>query len=324
MNVTRYFPRGRMTEERKCPICGVANVSLGSTGRDAYAVNCPICGSFEITGPALASGEHLFDGEGNRHRLSAVTRSSSDRGTKVIVDTYNAAQLIEAAVPSRTLLEAVDRLLLYLDEVAASPAKPVKFNPPTDYPILTAADGHEAAFYLKKAGDFGFVEVEQGNLVRLDRQGWDRLIELRRTRVVSDQAFIAMWFDSSMQEALDDGIIPGVEAAGYRPLRIDFVEHNERIDDRIMAEIRRSGLMIADFTGHRGGVYFEAGFAEGLGVPVVRTCRSDAMEELHFDIRQYNHIVWSTPEELKEKLTLRIEASVPVPGSGLATRANSV
>jgi len=34
------------------------------------------------------------------------------------------------------------------------------------------------------------------------------------------------------------------------------------------------------------------------------------VKKLHFDTRQYNHISWETPEELKEKLIARIEATI--------------
>ena len=78
----------------------------------------------------------------------------------------------------------------------------------------------------------------------------------------------------------------------------------------IVAEIRRSSLLVADFTGHRGGVYFEAGLAMGLGIPVIWTCRTDCVSELHFDTRQYNHIVWTDVPELKTKLVNRIAATV--------------
>lgn len=100
-----------------------------------------------------------------------------------------------------------------------------------------------------------------------------------------------------------------MEAVGYRPIRVDRIEHNDNIDDRIISEIRRSGLLVADFTGHRGGVYFEAGFAMGLGIPVIWSCRDTDVESLHFDTRQYSHIVWTNPEDLEEKLVQRIEAT---------------
>lgn len=37
----------------------------------------------------------------------------------------------------------------------------------------------------------------------------------------------------------------------------------------IIAEIRKNKVLIADFTGHRGEAYFEAGFDYGIGLPVV-------------------------------------------------------
>jgi hypothetical protein len=66
--------------------------------------------------------------------------------------------------------------------------------------------------------------------------------------------------------------------------------------------------VVADFTGHRGGVYYEAGYAAGRGLPIVWTCRRDDINNLHFDIRQYNCIDWTEPSELAKRLRVRIEA----------------
>ena len=117
-----------------------------------------------------------------------------------------------------------------------------------------------------------------------------------------------------MNEAFKQGMELAVSQAGYRPMRIDRKEHINKIDDEIVAEIRRSRFLVADFTqgadGARGGVYYEAGFAHGLGLPVIFTCREDAVDQLHFDTNHYNHIVWATPEELREKLRNRILAVI--------------
>ena len=143
------------------------------------------------------------------------------------------------------------------------------------------------------------------------------------TNLDSSQAFVAMWFDKSMDDASKYGIEKAIEDAGYVPLRIDRKEHINKIDDEIIAEIRRSRFVVADFThgdeGVRGGVYYEAGFAHGLDLPVIFTCREDAVEALHFDTEHYNHIVWTTPEELREKLKNRILAVI---GEGPELRSN--
>jgi len=120
-----------------------------------------------------------------------------------------------------------------------------------------------------------------------------------------------MWFDESMTDVYLEAIKPALEETGYNPIRIDFEHHNERVDDRIIAEIRTSGLVVADFTKHRGGVYFEAGFALGLGIPLIWTCRKNQIKKAHFDTRQFNHIIWESKEELKQKLIDRINATHP-------------
>lgn len=153
------------------------------------------------------------------------------------------------------------------------------------------------------------------------------LIEQSVTNPDSSQCFVAMWFDDSMNEARYKGIIPAIENAGYSPVIIDQEEFLGKIDDKIFAEIRRSKFIVADFThrkaefsdgkcledeeghqrlGARGGVYYEAGFAEGIGLDVIPTCRSDMIDDVHFGTRQLNHIVWDSPEDLRERLENRI------------------
>jgi hypothetical protein len=70
--------------------------------------------------------------------------------------------------------------------------------------------------------------------------------------------------------------------------------------------------LIADFSGLRSGVFYEAGFAKGLGREVVFTVREADVEKLkeHFDTRQYNHIVYDSPEDLRKKLYNRIGATI--------------
>ena len=137
------------------------------------------------------------------------------------------------------------------------------------------------------------------------------LIEQSVTNPDSSQCFVAMWFDSSLNEVYEKGIRPAVEEdSGYSALRIDRREFLGKIDDEIIAEIRRSRFLIADAThgndGARGGVYYEAGFAHGLGLPVIFTCRNDMIDKVHFDTRQFNHIVWEKPDDLRRQLTNRI------------------
>ena len=172
----------------------------------------------------------------------------------------------------------------------------------------------EIKFFVSSLKTKGWIEEPTDGEYKLTVEGYTHLEELKHPAPVSSQGFVAIWFDDSMTKAWRAGIKPAIEDAGYKALRIDQKEHANKIDDEIIAEIRRSRFIVADFThgddGPRGGVYYEAGFAHGLGIPVIFTCRRDALEKVHFDTRQYNHIVWETPEELRRRLATRIAAVV--------------
>ena len=159
------------------------------------------------------------------------------------------------------------------------------------------------------AGPFGF-------LCHVTTSGYIAVEQLQTERK-SDQCFVALWFDEKTNALYDNAIVPAVEAAGYKAVRIDRqTDFIGKIDDQIIAEIRRSRFVIADFThnerGARGSVYYEAGFAHGLDIPVIFTCRADQICKLAFDTNHFLHLAWpaDAPEALIEPLKNRITANI--------------
>lgn len=127
---------------------------------------------------------------------------------------------------------------------------------------------------------------------------------------LSKMCFVAMWFDPTMDDIYNYGINKTITDLGYEVVRVDKKQHNERIDAKIFELISQSRFLVADFTGNRSGVYYEAGFAHGLGIPVVHTCRSDWFDQLHFDIKTINTIEYSESQGLAALLTERIVATI--------------
>lgn len=123
----------------------------------------------------------------------------------------------------------------------------------------------------------------------------------------SHKVFIAMWFDDSMQKARKN-IEKAVKECGYEPMLIDIKEHNNQIVPEIFKEIEESEFVIADLTGHRGGVYYEAGYAIAKGKQVILSCKEG--ERTHFDVAQINTIYWKEEQDLYERLKKRIKATV--------------
>jgi nucleoside 2-deoxyribosyltransferase len=72
--------------------------------------------------------------------------------------------------------------------------------------------------------------------------------------------------------------------------------------------IKSSRAIIADCTGNRTAVYYEAGYAMGMKIPVVWTCKEDQVKNICFDVNQHPFILWNTPEELADKVVKRLKA----------------
>ena len=122
--------------------------------------------------------------------------------------------------------------------------------------------------------------------------------------------FVAMWFDESMEGVYCNGIKVAIECLGYESVRIDKQEHNDRIDQRIFEQIRKARFLVADLTANRAGVYYEAGFAAGQGIPVIHICKDTDFDSRHFDVKTYNTIKYSGEVDLCEKLTSRIAGTI--------------
>lgn len=121
------------------------------------------------------------------------------------------------------------------------------------------------------------------------------------------RAFVAMRIGHAETDALfRKSLSPALRAVGLTPVRIDKLEHNDDIDDRILAEIHRSDVVITDLTFARPSAYFEAGYASGMDKPVIYTARADhfhAKDEdplgnlrVHFDLQMKNIISWSNTD----------------------------
>ena len=176
-----------------------------------------------------------------------------------------------------------------------------------DYPLLPWSNKTEVMYLLNALCARGFV-LASGLGYAMLMPGWEHLEKIRQEGHASVRCFVAMSFSEAMNDVYDQAIAPAVAQAGYEPLRLDKLEHSNRIDDEIVGQIKRARFMVADFTEQRAGVYFEAGLMQGIGRTVIWMCRNQELEEgqLHFDVRQFNFIGYDSPAEAKQKLCNRI------------------
>jgi len=217
-------------------------------------------------------------------------------------------------LPEHGVREQLDMLLRLVESRSNTLNDAVPLNLKTDAALVWTGGREDMLFLVAAAVQQGRLESlgidpQDGLLrVRLTFAGYLHLEEIDKSPLRNDRVFVAMWFDSSMSDVYDNGLSKGIRSAGYSPLRVDREPaHGDRIDAHILVAIRRSRAMVADATGVSASVMYEAGFAEGLGKPVIWTVRKGELGKLPFDTRQLLHIVWETPEQLAKDLRPVIE-----------------
>lgn len=301
-----------------CPICQSQGTPVtDKIGSTVIQVDCKSCTAYLIT-------EDAFDDLKVRpikgHRMIANVRGWLHEAGAVHITSKEVELLRNLKTPS--VAERAEKLLVAIEKRTPMIGAKTRINS-GDYarPWIASSwsiDIEEVKYLLRDymANTKDWITqslMEAGSLdFKIAPKGYDYLAELRRGAVDKVSGFCAMWFSDQVTAVWTDAISPAIESAGYHSVRIDNIQHNNKIDDEILANIRSARFVVADFTGGRGGVYFEAGFALGLGLPVIWTVREDSLSEIHFDNRQYNFILWK-PDDLPDfakRLQLRIEATI--------------
>lgn len=297
-----------------CPICGLLAVVQGHAGTSGNAqYKCLRCGTFIATMEFVQDAHSLVPAP-SRPYLSAATREASERGQKVELRTDNWSDLAEQHQRA-TVTERIDKLLKAIARKSGAPGQGVLLRIENDYPLAGASNYEELAEYLEhlQAKHLIYKTGPGSNIsdtYRLTIPGWQAIEPRPEVGGVKGRCFVAMWFDESVEEAYKLGFAPGISDAGFKPFRIDEKFTNKGISDEVKSEIRLAQFVVADFTGQRQSVYYEAGFANGLGREVIWCCREDDVKDLHFDTRHLGHVVWKGPRDLRAKLSQSIRANI--------------
>jgi hypothetical protein len=153
-------------------------------------------------------------------------------------------------------------------------------------------------------------------LLRLKMAGWLRYEAVKRGQVESRRVLMAMQFnDTELDRVVKDCFAPAVSLAGFELRTIVDKQPAGLIDDQLRVALRTSRFVVADLTHGNKGAYWEAGFAEGLGRPVIYTCRKAEWKQRasHFDTNHLVTIIWdpSNLDKAGTQLTATIRATLP-------------
>jgi nucleoside 2-deoxyribosyltransferase len=294
-----------------CPLCGkpaeIQTWRDKDSGGFYFEGKCDRCDRISVTQSAVEKLKR----ESRAYLLSAYFRRRNKESSDVpIVTAENVEEIIGKMPVLRTVAEKLSALLKVYAQSIPNPGAPIATDLNKDYPLVFAANEDEMRFLSSQLLARNLIEVNKFSGQRfVTADGYERLEQLEASAFKTTRnAFVAMSFEKSRDSVYEQAIRPAIHDAGYRPIRLDRTEFLNRIDDEIIAQIRESRFMVADFTGQRGGVYFESGFMHGLGRNVYWMCEKSDLSNVHFDTRQYNFIDYDTTEQAQTRLHNRIMA----------------
>ncbi|MBI5396239.1 MAG: hypothetical protein HZA91_13165 [Verrucomicrobia bacterium] len=307
-------------DQSKCAVCGqpTAETTEFDGQQDRRVIQCTQCGNYHYVQVALILLRQKTLSSRQRANLSGWLRENSAEG----ITDKNLDRLLD--LPTPTVGERAEKLLVHLGRTHPKPGQEIhlgisgQLEPKRYQPLIAVCWSENLAElqyyvceYLEKTKAF---LKTRGHSYVITPEAWSFLDQLSRNKQ-SKLAFVAMNFDPKFNRLYDDGIDPAIRAAGYEPKRVDRHLHVYRIDDEIIVLINQSRFAFVDLTEQKQSVYFEAGYAMGLGLKVIWSCRKDEIDEkkIHFDARQFPMLDWTTDTDLtdyRRRLTTHIKAVI--------------
>lgn len=287
-----------------CYICD-SKAELYPSARDTKEMICSYCGKYSITGSFTLEGS--FKDKTNFYKVSSYIREQNDLFQ--INPVFDYGKFGETLyIKDKKIKEKFDLMMHYLSLLSD--------NTQIDNVILSKCwikDYSELNNLLQKGMDKDFIKVKLYNGValfnKLTFDGLEYIENLESPNKFSKNIFVAFNFEDNLKEVFNEYLKQAIEEEGfnYTVVNQNNVDHNKSINDEIIVKLKSSRIVIADFTNHRNSVYFEAGFAMGMKIPIIWTCQEGQDKEMSFDTRQFPHIIWKDKDDLVKQVIDRIK-----------------
>jgi len=307
-----------------CPVCGNKATEHPTSG-DRHEFTCEVCGMFEITGTAAAvlAAKPAWTPI-KRAILSHRIRLDQDGDKPPRIDTYLMERVLDGGARLPTPIQQAANLLRHVGDKVLESGQPIR-GWASDIAALIGAPNSRASFeLLLELLERGLVK---GNVSRtisgppsvFDLEptlaGWDAYEREAKGKLEGRTAIIAMKFgDPDLDAFVDNVVKPAVAEAGYELERVSDRPRAGVIDQIMRVKIRDAPFILADLTHDNNGAYWEAGFAEGLGKPVIYLCQSEkwSTTRTHFDTNHCETVDWhlDKSEAFKERLVAIIRNSM--------------
>lgn len=318
-----------MTVDCPCPVCLSIDrfpcTSQRYEGRDAILFNCEVCGEYAVA-------RSILDDAGLRIGLTKVKRAalshrlragqSSSREPRILTShDLNEDALRELALP--TPLQQSANAIRVVGEYVSEHGEALQNIQPS-FGALIGAPSRIAAFeLLQQLKSYGFITMLSNILlnefvaqdINLTLNGWRSYEEEKKGLLSGSYGFMALKFgDPILDDFLNNCIKPAVLHLGYSLFDMRDVAQAGVIDNLLRMQIRDSAFVLVDLTHENAGAYWEAGYAEGLGKPVLYICEKNKFEEkkTHFDTNHCTTVLWdvSEPDLFRDELVATLRRSL--------------
>lgn len=305
-----------------CPICLGAHdaraekVEVGL----AHRVRCDVCGDFVVTRVAL--DDHLANDASaskwprvRRAALSHMLRTRRDletyRETGLPLLTEGQLSDWEAkGLMLPTPSEQARNIIRYIGDHERASATLLETPPKDMYAVIGAPTPQscwQLAIDLKNAGYVDLMErqvigpMQPFMRARLTLAGWEQWEKIKHGHSASRDGFIAMQFGNDrLDRIVANTIRPGILVAlgcGLHRLDSPDVARAGIIDNIMREAIQDASFVLVELSHGNKGAYWEAGYAEGLGKPVIYLCEQSVWDEVttrpHFDVNHHTTVMWN-------------------------------
>ncbi|MEF3311491.1 hypothetical protein PV433_21660 [Paenibacillus sp. GYB004] len=238
--------------------------------------------------------------------VSGYIRDMSECGETVALAIDDLEPICESPRVPASIEEKADLLLTYFHRRCSGPNEAVVIRQlPEQYNLTYSPNLQEFVHIIEKLREDRLIE-RAGSTIRLTDKGWQEAAAKAGGKQLKP-CFVILADHEEMRTEWAEKVFPKLEGCGYFPRLAGKPEAGKVGDDTIRL-MSGSKLLIADLSVPSPEVYFAAGLALGLDVPVVWTVNRKEADRVPIQTDQVRPFVWDRAEELADLLQHRIRA----------------
>jgi hypothetical protein len=258
-----------------------------------------------------------------RAAISHRLRGATDEGQVPLLTTYELDSLIaDVRLPSAA--QQATNLIRYVGDRVSASGHQLK-DLPHDVDTIVGSPNRDFTLRIarqllqrgvldgREVGHLG--SVNELIMIDLTLVGWELYEAEQHGKVAGSYGFMALKFgDPVLDPFLRDVIKPTVASIGFTLEDMRDAAQAGVIDNVMRARIRDAAFVLVDLTHANEGAYWEAGYAEGLGKPVLYLCKRQVFQNhgTHFDTNHCTTVQWdeAAPDQFSEELKATLRRSL--------------